>query len=202
MVDEFSSFARMPAPVMREEDLSEICRQAAILQRSAHSDIEFDIRLPDAPVTVRADRGQISQAVTNLLQNAADSILDRDAPGGQESPRGRIAISASQHGRDIVVEVEDDGQGLPKELQHRLTEPYVTTRKKGTGLGLAIVAKIMEDHSGQLVLENREGGGAKVRLVFHNATDASGAGKAPATTAQGKTTKRKTAQRKAALHGS
>jgi two-component system nitrogen regulation sensor histidine kinase NtrY len=202
MVDEFSSFARMPAPVMREEDLSEICRQAATLQRSAHNDITFDIQVPDTPIRVRADRGQISQAVTNLLQNAADSILDRKAPGRQESPRGRIAIKASQQGRDVVVEVEDDGPGLPKELQHRLTEPYVTTRKKGTGLGLAIVAKIMEDHSGQLVLENREGGGAKARLVFTNAADTAVTGKTEGIPVERKTTKRKTAQRKAALHGS
>jgi len=202
MVDEFSSFARMPAPVMREEDLSEICRQAAILQRSAHNDITFDIQLPDTPIKLRADRGQISQAVTNLLQNAADSILDHKAPGRQESPRGRIMIRASQQGRDIVVEVEDDGPGLPKELQHRLTEPYVTTRKKGTGLGLAIVAKIMEDHSGQLVLENRESGGATARLVFTNAADTAVTGKTEGTPVEGKTTKRKTAQRKAALHGS
>jgi len=202
MVDEFSSFARMPAPVMRVEDISEICRQAAVLQRSAHSTIKIDISMPDTAMTLHADRGQIMQAVTNLLQNAADSILDRKAPDGQESPRGWIAITASKHGRDIVIEVEDDGQGLPNELQHRLTEPYVTTRRKGTGLGLAIVAKIMEDHGGQLVLENREGGGAKARLVFMNAAEADKARHdSPPKAEKRKTTKRKTAQRKAALHG-
>jgi len=203
MVDEFSSFARMPAPVMREEDLSEICSQAAILQRSAHSKIDFEIVLPDAPLTLLADRGQVTQAVTNLLQNAADSILDRKAPAGQELPRGRIAIKASQRGQDIIVEVEDNGQGLPKGLQHRLTEPYVTTRKKGTGLGLAIVAKIMEDHGGQLMLENREGGGARARLIFLNAAETSEArDEKPAASVGRNTSKRKVAQRKAALHGS
>jgi two-component system, NtrC family, nitrogen regulation sensor histidine kinase NtrY len=203
MVDEFSAFARMPAPVMREEDLCEICRQAAILQRSAHGNIEYEISLPESPITVSADRGQISQAVTNLLQNAADSILDRKAPGGQESPRGRIAIAVSRRGRDVVVEVDDDGQGLPKELQHRLTEPYVTTRKKGTGLGLAIVAKIMEDHGGQLMLENREGGGARARLIFLNAADTTEVRhETPAKVVGRNNTKRKTAERRAALHGS
>ena len=203
MVDEFSSFARMPAPVMRAEDVSEICRQAAVLQRSAHSDIKIDISLPDTTVTLHADRSQIMQAVTNLLQNAADSILDRKGPDGQKSPRGRIAITVSKQGRDIVIEVEDDGQGLPKELQHRLTEPYVTTRKKGTGLGLAIVAKIMEDHGGQLALENREGGGARARLVFVNAAEKDEVlHDSPPKAVKRKSTKRKTAQRKAALHGS
>jgi len=203
MVDEFSSFARMPAPVMREEDLGEICRHAAVLQRSAHRGIDFDITLPDFPVTLRSDRGQITQAVTNLMQNAADSILDRKAPDGQESPRGRIAVTVSRQGRTAVVDVADNGPGLPKELLHRLTEPYVTTRKKGTGLGLAIVAKIMEDHGGQLILENIEGGGARARLVFASGADAAEARhETPAPPVKRKSTKRKSAPRKAALHGS
>ena len=152
---------------------------------------------------LRSDRGQITQAITNLMQNAADSILDRKAPDGQESPRGRIAVTVSQHGHTAVVEVADDGPGLPNELLHRLTEPYVTTRKKGTGLGLAIVAKIMEDHGGQLILENIEGGGARARLIFATGANAAKTREeTPSAPVKRKSTKRKTAPRKAALHGS
>jgi two-component system nitrogen regulation sensor histidine kinase NtrY len=199
MVDEFSSFARMPAPVMREADLGEICRQAAALQRSAHRDIKIALAVPKDAVMLRCDRGQVSQAVTNLLQNAVDSILDRKASDGQKSPLGRVAISLRSQGRETVVEIEDNGQGLPKDLQHRLTEPYVTTRRKGTGLGLAIVAKIMEDHGGQLTLENRASDtGARACLVFAQGAETT----KTEPDKPSKPSKRKTAQRKAALHGS
>jgi two-component system nitrogen regulation sensor histidine kinase NtrY len=148
MVDEFSSFARMPAPSIKEENLVEIVRQAVFLQRAAASDIRFDIDIP-AAVRLACDARLVSQALVNLLKNAVESIQARDA------------------GAQVVLSVEDNGRGLPKEGRERLTEPYVTTRVKGTGLGLAIVKKIMEDHGGELVLEDREGGGARVALVFY-----------------------------------
>jgi len=166
MVDEFSSFARMPAPVFQEEDLAEICRQAVFLQRSAHPSIKFSVSPPKKAAMLRCDGRQVSQAVTNLLKNAADSVLDRQAGNGQESPPGRISLKLRQSGEQTIVEIEDNGTGLPEELMHRLTEPYVTTRKKGTGLGLAIVAKIMEDHNGRLEFENRMRGGVIARLKF------------------------------------
>jgi two-component system nitrogen regulation sensor histidine kinase NtrY len=167
MVDEFSSFARMPAPVMSEENLAEICRQAVFLQSHAQPAIEFQTTIPDAPVILRCDNRQVSQALTNLLKNAVDSILDRKAASGQKSPKGRITLQLRQSTRQTEIVVEDNGVGLPEELLHRLTEPYVTTRKKGTGLGLAIVAKIMEDHGGRLVLENKpKSAGARAKLIF------------------------------------
>ena len=105
----------------------------------------------------------MSQALVNILKNAAESIQSREPDARQ----GRIRISARAEGRDAIVAIEDNGRGLPQEGRERLTEPYVTTRAKGTGLGLAIVKKIMEDHRGELVLEDAEGGGARVSLVFH-----------------------------------
>ncbi|MHA1537544.1 MAG: ATP-binding protein [Alphaproteobacteria bacterium] len=168
MVDEFSSFARMPAPVFLEADLSEVCRQAVFLQRSAHPSIKFSISAPKKAVVLRCDGQQLSQAVTNLLKNAADSVLDRWPDNGQKSPLGRISLKLSQSGEQTIIEIEDNGTGLPEGLQHRLTEPYVTTRKKGTGLGLAIVAKIMEDHKGRLEIEDRRRGGVRARLIFAN----------------------------------
>jgi two-component system nitrogen regulation sensor histidine kinase NtrY len=166
MVDEFSAFARMPAPSMKPEDIDEICRQAVFLQSNAHPTIQFTTEFPDAPLNLPCDRRQISQAVTNLLQNAVDSITERLAQAPADDRPGRIALRVIVRDDAGIIEVEDNGQGLPADLLPRLTEPYVTTRKKGTGLGLAIVRKIMEDHGGEVVLEDAEGGGARVRLLF------------------------------------
>jgi len=164
MVDEFSSFARMPAPVMRDEDLITLCRQTLFLQQTAHPKIEYTTRFPDQPVMLACDRRQIGQALTNLLQNAADSIESRQAEGDDRP--GKIEVRIEMATRRIAIAVDDNGRGLPAQQRERLTEPYVTTRTKGTGLGLAIVKKIMEDHHGNLLLDDRPGGGASVRLVF------------------------------------
>jgi two-component system, NtrC family, nitrogen regulation sensor histidine kinase NtrY len=164
MVDEFSSFARMPAPVMRSEDLITLCRQTLFLQQTAHPRIEYLTRFPDQPVALACDRRQIGQALTNLLQNAADSIESRQAEGDDRP--GTIELRIEMAARRIAIAVDDNGRGLPAHQRERLTEPYVTTRTKGTGLGLAIVKKIMEDHHGNLLLDDRPGGGASVRLVF------------------------------------
>ncbi len=107
----------------------------------------------------------MSQALVNILKNAAESIQGRVG----EVPPGHSTLSARGEGHEIVVAGEDNGRGLPQDGRDRLTEPYVTTRAKGTGLGLAIVKKIMEDHYGELILEDREGGGARVKLVFREA---------------------------------
>ncbi|GIL38530.1 sensor histidine kinase NtrY-like [Roseiterribacter gracilis] len=162
MVDEFSSFARMPAPVMRRESLTDLARQAVFLQRQAHARVKYEIEAPDLPVFALCDGRQIGQALTNLLQNAADAI-DGRADGGDKS--GHVWLRIVPGDRQVRIEVADDGKGLPPDRE-RLTEPYVTTRTKGTGLGLAIVKKIMEDHGGELALTDRPGGGAIVSLTF------------------------------------
>ncbi|TAN64131.1 MAG: HAMP domain-containing protein, partial [Magnetospirillum sp.] len=166
MVDEFSSFARMPAPQMKPDDLADICRQALFLQRTGAPEVEFISVLPDHKVPIVCDGRLIGQALTNLLKNALEAVQGRDDP---EAPRGRIVLTLTLHPERLVVEVADNGKGLPKENRERLTEPYVTTRVKGTGLGLAIVKKIMEDHGGDLYLEDALEGGAKVGLVFPTA---------------------------------
>ncbi len=162
MIEEFSNFARMPAPILRLENLSDLCRQAVFLQRTAHSAIEFETEMPDEQIFVTCDGRQISQAVTNILQNAADS-MERRRGGASEPARIELRLN---RGNDGVtrIEVEDNGPGWPKGGRDQLTEPYVTTRAKGTGLGLAIVKKIMEDHGGNLVLDDSRTGGALVRL--------------------------------------
>ena len=162
MVDEFSSFARMPAPLIKEEDLVEIVRQAVFLQRTSTPEIRFAIDVPER-LRLACDARQVSQALVNLLKNAAESIHGREG----EAPPGEIAVRIAGMATQVILTVEDNGRGLPTEGRDRLTEPYVTTRAKGTGLGLAIVKKIMEDHRGELVLEDREGGGARVRMIFN-----------------------------------
>jgi len=155
MVDEFSRFARMPQPVIRPEDISRVVRESLVLQRTARPDVTFTTDIPEkGPVTL-CDRRLIGQAVTNLLQNAADSLAmrPRDAEGNQ--PPGHIAVGVAQHGAEVVIVVADDGIGLPGQDRDRLTEPYVTHKPKGTGLGLAIVKKIMEDHGGRITLDDR-----------------------------------------------
>ena len=162
MVDEFSAFARMPAPRLQADDLANLCRQAAFLQRTGAPEISFVTEIPPHPVRITADGRLIGQALTNLLKNAVEAIQAREAP----SPPGRIVVRLREEAERIVVEIEDNGRGLPRENRERLTEPYMTTRAKGTGLGLAIVKKIMEDHHGDLYLEDAPDGGARVGLVF------------------------------------
>jgi two-component system nitrogen regulation sensor histidine kinase NtrY len=169
MVDEFSSFARMPAPVMKPENLQDLTRQATFLQKTANPDITFTVDIPTEPLDVSCDARQISQALINLLQNAIDAIHTRelaDANAGRAADPGRIDIHLERRDDRIALVVEDNGKGLPIEGRDQLTEPYVTTRAKGTGLGLAIVKKVMEDHAGELVLEDGSLGGARVSLVF------------------------------------
>ncbi|MEK9753308.1 MAG: PAS domain-containing sensor histidine kinase [Rhodospirillaceae bacterium] len=174
MVDEFSAFARMPQPTMRQENLTNICRETVFLERNRNPDIKVELTLPDEPVTVRCDSRQISGALTNILKNAAESVEARIASNDLAHGAGWIGVTlcfGAGRGADgdmldeVRVVVEDNGRGLPADRE-RLTEPYVTTREKGTGLGLAIVRKIMEDHRGSLILESREPEGAKVTLVI------------------------------------
>ncbi|HJT14601.1 MAG TPA: PAS domain-containing sensor histidine kinase [Dongiaceae bacterium] len=174
LVDEFSSFARMPAPVLRPEDLVELARQAAFLQQSANSSIVYDVDLPAEPIWASCDASQVTRALTNLLQNAADAIearleMEQAGAGGDGQNRltpGRIHLWIRREGDQVILAVDDNGRGLPRQGRERLTDPYVTTRVKGTGLGLAIVKKIMDDHGGKLQLLDGDKGGASVRLTF------------------------------------
>ncbi|MCU0983372.1 MAG: PAS domain-containing sensor histidine kinase [Acetobacteraceae bacterium] len=161
MVDEFSAFARMPQPVLKPEDLAEIVRQAVFLQRNAHPEITYAVSVAEALPPAMCDRRLLGQALTNLLQNAADAVAAR--PGG-----GLIAVTVTATEARAMIVVEDDGEGLPAEGRESLTEPYVTRKSKGTGLGLAIVKKIMEDHAGRLELGDRQDGqpGARVALIL------------------------------------
>jgi two-component system nitrogen regulation sensor histidine kinase NtrY len=177
MVDEFSSFARMPAPALKYEDLTTIVEQAVFLERNAHPKIGFEVGFTTRPIPLRCDARLIGQAVLNIVKNAIESVESRIAESGP-SPPGHIRVMVEAKGA-VAITVEDNGKGLPAQGRERLTEPYVTTRAKGTGLGLAIVKKIMEDHHGELMLSDREKGGACVRLVFVAETGAVGRSDVP-----------------------
>jgi two-component system nitrogen regulation sensor histidine kinase NtrY len=166
MVDEFSSFARMPSPVMRRENAQELVQQAVFLQRAAQPQINFDIAVAAHPIRFDCDGRLVSQALINVLKNACESIETRMAQGSDE--QGHIAVSMEVERGRVVFIVADNGIGLPQNERHRLTEPYVTTRVRGTGLGLAIVRKIVEEHGGEISLADRQNDqpGAEVRLAF------------------------------------
>ncbi|HEX4236439.1 MAG TPA: PAS domain-containing sensor histidine kinase [Xanthobacteraceae bacterium] len=151
MVDEFSRFARMPKAVVADEDVADTVRQVVFLLRVAHPDIDLDVELESESMPARFDRRLISQALTNIIKNATEAI---GAVPPAELGRGRIAVRAQRDGKDVVIDVIDNGIGLPKENRARLLEPYVTTREKGTGLGLAIVGRILEEHGGRLELRD------------------------------------------------
>ncbi len=172
MVDEFSSFARMPEPTLGDQDLRELIEQTVFLQRSATPDIELVCDLPDHEVVQSCDSRQIARALLNLLQNAADSITARVAARGESLPPGEIRVELVDKPGQRAIVVDDNGCGLPKKQRHRLTEPYITTRLGGTGLGLAIVRKIMEDHQGAVLLQDRPGGGARAILRFPSPDEA------------------------------
>jgi two-component system nitrogen regulation sensor histidine kinase NtrY len=168
MVDEFSRFARMPKPVMEGEDAADTVRQAVFLMKVAHPDLDIETDIKQDPLQAQFDRRLISQAVTNIVKNAAEAI-EQVPP--EELGKGRIDVIAARENDDIVIDVIDNGIGLPKVARARLLEPYVTTRAKGTGLGLAIVGRVLEDHGGRIELKDasdfRPGQrGAWMRLRF------------------------------------
>jgi two-component system nitrogen regulation sensor histidine kinase NtrY len=184
MVDEFSSFARMPRPTVQPEDAKELCQQALFLQRSGNPQVRYTAAMPELAVPLVCDRRQVSQVLTNILKNAAEAIEGRQSAPGTTLPPGEIRLSLEDEGATVSIVVEDNGKGLPQEGRERLTEPYMTTRTKGTGLGLAIVKKIMEDHGGHLILDDREGGGARISLVFRRDAKELASARPQATAAQ------------------
>src|SRR3954466_13945853 len=181
MVDEFSRFARMPKPVMEGEDVADTVRQAVFLMKVGHPDLDIETDIKEEPMRARFDRRLISQALTNIIKNATEAI---EAVPPEELGKGRIEVVAARDGEDIVIDVIDNGIGLPKVSRSRLLEPYVTTREKGTGLGLAIVGRVLEDHGGGIELHDaadiRPGSrGAWMRLRFAISGKAANAGDKP-----------------------
>lgn len=163
MVDEFSSFARMPAPNFAEEEAAELVRSCAFAQRVARPDIVVEIVEPLPDIRVVCDGRMMGQALGNVLKNGGEAILSRllrdrgsDVITPEDGIVGHLRVEMALESGFVVISVEDDGIGLPEKDRDRLTEPYVTTREKGTGLGLAIVKRILEDHGGEFWLTDAE----------------------------------------------
>ena len=169
MVDEFSSFARMPAPRFALEDPAEMLREAVFAQRVAAPDTVVDMHEPLPKANLLCDGRMVGQALINILKNAGEAVAARRLADGELAASDDTGVKASLevHDGQAIFVVEDDGVGLPATDRDRLTEPYVTTREKGTGLGLAIVKRICEDHGGELKLADAETlRGARVCLIF------------------------------------
>ncbi len=178
MVDEFSHFARMPKPVLANEDVADAVRQTVFMMRVGNSEIDIDVQIAEDPMLARFDRRLISQALTNIIKNATEAIA---AVPSDEINKGVIRVYAAREGDDVVIDVIDNGIGLPKTNRNRLLEPYVTTREKGTGLGLAIVGRIVEEHGGAIELRDAaekiaDQRGAWVRVRFASTGKAESAG--------------------------
>ncbi len=171
MVDEFSSFSRMPKARLEQDDLNACVEQVLFLMRVGHPGIDIVGKYPHAPAAVLFDRRLLSQALTNVVKNAAEGI---DGRTDDHPVKGRIDVDVTIAGGMAIIDVVDNGKGFPRENRARLLEPYMTTRAEGTGLGLPIVAKILEDHGGGIeLLDAPSEQGARVRLYFpiqHNET--------------------------------
>lgn len=156
MVNEFSDFARMPEAVIRHENLSKNMREIIAFQQQAHNDIAFTLhglKADDEDMFADFDSRQLRQAVTNIMQNAVDSIEGDEARKEKNRGEINIALIEDKERDSVLICFSDNGPGFPEsENIDNFTEPYVTQKERGTGLGLAIVKKIMEDHKGRIIL--------------------------------------------------
>lgn len=166
LIDEFSAFARMPAPIFQYENLINVCKQAIFLQSQGNQEIIFDTNFAESMIMMKIDSRQMGQALTNVLLNSVQAI-EKCRQQKPDSEKGHITLTAQDNGDKIIIAIEDNGGGLPEKYLNMLTEPYITTKTNGSGLGLAIVRKIVEDHKGVLRLGNKEGQKTLVEFEFN-----------------------------------
>lgn len=159
MVDDFRDYARLPAPVLAGLDLNALVTEVLTMYETASVSIRR--RLTPGLRHVLADSSQIRQVLHNLIQNAQDAL------GATRTPASAIEVSTEPAGTaGVRLVVSDNGSGFPEELMARIFEPYVTTKSRGTGLGLAIVKKIVDEHHGEIAIDNRPRQGATVSIVL------------------------------------
>lgn len=166
MVTEFSNFARLPDPKLNREDLLKLIRQHIDQYRPNEPDIKFEFKTGGMKSYLfNCDGAQISQVLTNLFQNAIDSL--HEYCQDEDDKQGKISVVFEKNeSNSFTLLIKDNGAGFPVDDRESLTEPYITKKEKGTGLGLAIVKKIVEDHGGVLTLEDAARGGAIVKMKF------------------------------------
>lgn len=149
IVGEFTRFARLPAPAPAPFDVAEAVRSVVALHAAAGAPIELQA---DSSPELNADKDQVVQIVTNLVQNAQQALAGR--------PNGRVRVRLGREQDRFVLSVSDNGPGVAPEMRGRLFEPYATTKAEGTGLGLSIVERIVVEHGGEITFEDAPGGGA------------------------------------------
>jgi len=165
MVDEFSAFARMPVPVYKKANLTNLVKELGSISLLSNKLINVQIKTPKKNIIAVIDENQIRQALQNIISNAINSMLEQKKINNTKYELS-IELKERVNSRYTIL-VIDSGMGLPNNILEDLTDPYVTTRKNGTGLGLAIVKKIMEDHNGEVVLNNlKNNSGVCASLVF------------------------------------
>ena len=164
MVNEFSNFARMPAPNFKKINLVELINeQIALFSTDKRFKIIFKNTLKNTFINV--DSGLLRQAILNIIKNSIEVLLENKI----KNPN--IGIKLSELKDEVLIEISDNGPGFPNMDLNKLLEPYITTREKGSGLGLAIVQKIVSDHGGQIILQNKKDNGAKTLLIFPKAME-------------------------------
>jgi len=169
MVNEFSAFARMPAPEFEEVDLQTLVDSVLFEQGVAFPEVEFNqTKKLSKNETFWGDERLITQALTNVFKNAAEAVSRLKDHDSAKQWQGQVSVSLSSNEHSVTLHVTDNGPGWPLSNKSRLLEPYVTTRESGTGLGLAIVKRITEDHGGTLILLDRDDGqgGACVEMTL------------------------------------
>jgi two-component system nitrogen regulation sensor histidine kinase NtrY len=169
LVDEFSSFARMPTPVMKKIELKALAEETLFLHKNANPDIYFALEVFQEEYILIADPRQVRQVLQNLIKNAVQalkSVKDKFEGLSSSNNRAMVRISLRDSDNNIYLDVEDNGPGFPIQGRAELVEPYVTFHPEGSGLGLAIIRKVTEDHSGELILGDSDLGGAKVTIRF------------------------------------
>jgi len=156
IINEFTRFSRLPGVSLEDHELSSVLRDVALLQGTTFSDIDYVLTFPDLPVYAKFDPLILSQAIVNVMKNAAESIQQHLSHNKYTHIKGKIQVRLFP--RDvtsdlITIEIEDNGTGL-EDVGEQLMKPYFTRRKYGTGLGLDIVHKIIEQHGGTFTLSS------------------------------------------------
>ena len=154
IVDEFSKFARMPQPELKKCDLTQLVKDAILLQKTAMEEAKFTLTGIKAPIIGEFDETMIMQALTNLVKNAGEATESYASAHPEQAYAPEIRVVVEHSDGTTRIRIQDNGIGLPEQHRSRLFEPYVTHRESGTGLGLSIVKKIVEEHGGTLELHD------------------------------------------------
>ena len=161
LIDEFSSFARMPEPEIKLDNLSKCLNESFLLFSNSHKNIKFNIIKEKQDIYFQFDKFQISQCFNNLIKNAVEAV--------EKIPNPSISINLKTENNKFFIQIIDNGIGISKEMVNKIFEPYFTTKNKGTGLGLSIVKKIIEDHNGKIKIDkNKQMAGTTSSIIFEN----------------------------------